>query len=148
MGQPRPEEQVLPVAVDEADAFGRSFGKAWTAWRQSLTPAPLPPQRAARGNDNPELKGEAAQATQRAIEEGRATPRPAATPAAPQEKTTCLRTAREPESSDPPSSKESTEEEELTPGELSSLARMAADDRETLERKRLQRLTLATKPRT
>jgi hypothetical protein len=77
MGQPRPEEEAMPLpAFDEADAFGKSFGKAWATWRQALTPPPAPPRRAPREAD--QLAVEAARAKQEAIDEGRATPSPAA----------------------------------------------------------------------
>ena len=66
----------MPAVIDEVDAFGRSFGKAWTTWRQSLTPTPLPPQRVPR-NEDPELEREAQHYRRQAIAEGRATPRPA-----------------------------------------------------------------------
>jgi hypothetical protein len=137
MGQPRPDDESL----SEPEWLAR-----FAAEYRKLTHTP-PLQMQLPIDEAHQLALEAARAKQEAIAQGRATPRPAPPPPRSEEKTTCLHAARAPESSAPSSSKESTEEE-LTAGELSSLAQMAADDREILERKRLQKATPLTKPRT
>lgn len=135
MGQPRPED-----ALEYARFLGAAVGAAVEeAWSRRTPPLQLN----LPISEADQLALEAARAKREAIEQGRATPRPAP----PEEKTTCLHTERALESSAPPRSTEPTEAE-LTAGELSSLAQMAAADRETLENKRLQRLTPVFKART
>ena len=142
MGQPRPPDA---PDLDEAKAFGTSFGEAWEAWRKHRTPTPIQVREPQGLTES--LKAQADRADREAIAEGRKTPRPRS-PLPDEEKTTCLvHHGREPESLARVSSKPGTEEE-LSAGELSRLAKMAADDRAILEERRLQKLTPISKGRT
>ncbi len=123
-----------PTDPDMARFIGEAVGKAVAvAYRALLTPEPLPPQRVPR-NEDPRLAGEAERCRREALE--KRTP----TPITSEESTVCLRTEREPESSDPPPSSQSTEEE-LSAGELQRLTKMADDDLEILEQRRLHKLS-------
>lgn len=120
MGQPRPED---------AARFAAQF------WISINTPTPGLLEKAPL-NEAAALAAEAAAARERAGVYVRPP-----TPPSSEKETVCLRTEKEPASSDPPPSPPSTEQE-LSPGELQSLTKRAADVRATLEAKRLQRLSL------
>jgi hypothetical protein len=138
-----------PRDVDETEAsdFARFVGKvsaaaATEAWRTMRTP----PAQIKERDELPPLHVQAEQALQRATAEGRRTP-PPRNHVPEEEKTTCLHAGKAHESSARPQSSPSTEEAPSS-GEserLERLTRMAEEDLDILEARRMQRISPRSK---